>query len=477
MRLINDFLSAFKKSHLFQRPTMSKNLWTVNSYVIPASHIRGFARGVKDEQNTTDHLRLAVKQYVPKNNNNNTSPPADGDGGSSSSITLIAAQGVGQSKELYEPFFDALLLLRSPSLPIRAIWTLDSVHHGASYLLNTTIIGDQHHWLDSSRDILQLVNHFQTAMPPPIYGLGQSWGAATITMASALHPRLFTGIISIEAVLDTGHRLRSWLPKPPAPSEHGALSVLKRRDSWPSRAEARKNLSAKRAFAAFDAEVFDLSMRYDLLDAPTTSQPNRVILTTPKAMQVGTMMLPDPPLPGYPPTTTTTTTAAEAEHLKNKNESTIVVSGFHRPEVPHLQNSLPFIHPPVLYLWGKESHIGMSDYATEMVNKTGSRSEGAEGAEGRTGSGSHLRAGGGGGVSSGQVKSIYMDNVGHTIVLEKPRDAAGIVGGWIGERHRQWMEKRKERRENGEAAFMPGVVNPGWFERVERGGAAAAAKL
>lgn len=49
-------------------------------------------------------------------------------------------------------------------------------NHGALYLLNEDIIGDEPHWLDSARDLLYIVITFSDQMPPPIYGVGQSWG-------------------------------------------------------------------------------------------------------------------------------------------------------------------------------------------------------------------------------------------------------------------------------------------------------------
>lgn len=403
---------------------MSQDMWTVSSHIIPASHIRGFSRGVRDEQ--TGSLRLAVKQYVPRNRNFKTGE-----------ITLIAAQGVGQAKELYEPFFDGLL--EAAKLPIRAIWILDNVHYAASYVLNEHVIGDEHHWLDSSRDLLQMVNYFQSQMPPPIYGMGQSWGAATITMASIMHPRLFSGIVSVEAVMGTGYKLKSWLdPDGNKSSVSGALRVMNRRDFWPTREEARRRLSNSPFFGAFDPQVFDLSVRYDLRDCPTAEHPQGVCLATPKSLQVATTMVPDPPLPNHPP---------GPEYVAGKNN--VVVPGFYRGEVEQVQRSLPFVYPPVLYLWGKKSKIGMSDYATMLVNRTG------------------IELGGGsGGVAKGQVKSLYMDNVAHTVVLEKPREAAVIVGSWMREQHIAWSDREKAKAD--QAPFKPSVINPLWYERIAK---------
>ena len=129
---------------------MSEHLWNVTNHIVPASHIRGFKRGIRDE-GPEYQLRLSVNQYTPK-----TKEPGI--------ITLILAHGIGSSEELYEPLFDELL---ARNLPIRSAWSIDAAHHGYSYLLNESIIGDEPHWLNPMRDYLHVVNHFQTQMPPP----------------------------------------------------------------------------------------------------------------------------------------------------------------------------------------------------------------------------------------------------------------------------------------------------------------------
>ena len=135
---------------------MSDEHWTVHAHVIPASHIRGYREGIRDEKN--GQLKLAIKQYVPKGSFKTKA------GG----MTIVMAHGIGNSKESYEPFFDDLL---GCGLTIRAIWTMDVAHHGDSYLLNETTIGDDPHWLDSSRDMLQMVNHFKELMPQPLFAI------------------------------------------------------------------------------------------------------------------------------------------------------------------------------------------------------------------------------------------------------------------------------------------------------------------
>ena len=399
---------------------MSEDLWSITSHIIPASHVRGFVRGVRNEQ--TDHLRLAIKQYTPKAGI-----------ARSDDITLIAATGSGQAKELYEPFFDNLL--SHAKLSVRAVWTMDTVHHGESYVLNEDVIGDEPHWLDASRDLLQMVNHFQNEMATPIYGLGQSWGATIIIMASVIHPRLFAGLISIEVVLGADAKVMLGESTMNDLKNRASL-VLKRRDCWPSRGNAEESLARNPFFKAFDPEVFKLYIQHELRDAPTAASPLRVQLKTPKSMQAATFMMPDPPLPGFP---------SGPEYVPGGINET-VVPGFYRGEVKNIQRSIPSIYPSFLYLWGKKSNFGMSDHATDAVNHTG------------------LDLGGGGRLAKGQVMSVFMEGVGHTIVLEKPREAAAIIGDWMREHHSTWKAEVAIRR-NTQAPFNPGVVHPFWHER------------
>lgn len=53
-------------------------------------------------------------------------------------------------------------------------------HQGASYALNSEVLGDENNWLDHARDLLLMVNHFRDKMKPPFIGLGHSMGCAQL---------------------------------------------------------------------------------------------------------------------------------------------------------------------------------------------------------------------------------------------------------------------------------------------------------
>ncbi|KAL8831594.1 MAG: hypothetical protein Q9191_000774 [Dirinaria sp. TL-2023a] len=390
---------------------MSTEFWSISEHVIPASHIRGFSRGIRDEQN--GRLRLAIKQYTPKAR----PEPQVGD------VTLIMMSGLGASKELYEPFFDELL--QRSRLRIRAIWSMDTAHHGASYVLNEGIIGDESNWFDSSRDLFQMINHFQEHMPPPLVAVGSSWGSVSIVSLAVFHPRLFAGIVLMEPAFATTPAIRKIdRTDRDIDRSHRAVTMVKRRDIWPSLADARTRLRRTAHFGAFDPRVFERVVKYDLRAASRErcaeiGSPDAVTLTTPKSMEIGTMMRPDPPLEGYP----------EAYDLRNRPEEmdTTIIRGFYRGEVVQVFRDLPYILPDTLYVWGSRS-LGGSSYAKEIV--------------GRTGTG----YGGNGGLASGRVQTTTMNETGHSIPLEKPCEAAETVEPWLRQEIVKWDNEAQERQ-------------------------------
>lgn len=381
---------------------MSAEFWNIHEHVIPASHIRGFRRGIQEEK--TSRLKLAIKQYVPKE----ISDRVIGD------VTCIMAHGVGSSKESYEPFYDELL---NRGLPIRAVWAMDVAHHGASYLLNENLIGDDPNWFDSSRDLMQMVNHFQELMSPPLVAISQSWGSVTIAGLSIMHPRLFAGMVFLEPTFAAHHAIRAKdLTDRRVDRSHRAVAMAKRRDIWESRAIAQERLRANPYYAAFDPRVFECVMKYDLRPASAdqckkVGSPDAVTLTTPKSMEVATMMRPDPPLQGHP----------EEPDLRNRPDDidTTIIRGFYPGEVLKMWWDLPYILPSTLVVWAGKSLAGMN-YAKEIDERIG------------TG------YGGNGGIATGRVKSVSIADIGHPLPLEKPGAVAEVVSDWLRHEVLRW---------------------------------------
>ncbi|KAF2491918.1 alpha/beta-hydrolase [Lophium mytilinum] len=404
--------------------------WVVTNHVIPASWPRGFARGVRDEE--SGRLRLAVNEYVPRANMS----PQPGD------VTFLFAHGTGSTKESYEPFFDDVLT-RFPR--IRAIWAFDIAWHGASYLLNEHVIGDEPDWFDCVRDILHIANHFQRDLHQPMVGMGQSWGCFNILLAAVHNPRIFAGIIALEPVLVTGY-------KTGPPHMHIAFLMMKRRDRWLSREYAKRALRKSPYYAVFDDRVFDQIIRYDLRDVPLEPQTAQgasaassvapeVTLTTPKAMEAYTMMRANPPLPGYPP---------GPDHNPNhSSHSTPVIPGFHRAADTEAHRHVPHVLPPVLYVWGSRSYIAkLPGYRQMLVEQTG------------------IGPGGSGGAPAGHVTETVIGDCGHCLPFEKPHETAKALQPWLKQHVDVWGKHRRERKKEG--PYWTDTINPGWIERASK---------
>ncbi|KAL8695852.1 MAG: hypothetical protein Q9201_007934 [Fulgogasparrea decipioides] len=407
---------------------MSADYWKVREYEIPASHIRGYSRGVKDE--STARLRLAVKQYVPKDQKETPK----------SAMTIIMAHGVGSSKESYEPLFDELLQC---NLPIRAVWAMDIAHHGASYLLNENALGDEPHWFDSSRDMFQMINYFQEQMPPPIVGIGQSWGCVTLSMLAVWHPRLFSAIVSIEPMFGLAYTPDlEEKPRAKMAIKRAVSLLVNRRETWPSREAAMEHLLANPYYGAFDPRVFERVIKYDLRDVPSKSEDKSssqaVTLTTPKTMETYTIIRPDPPLSGFP----------EAPDYKTRTSQDVIVPGFYRGERTYFTHQLQYLLPPILYLWGTLSGYANTDYSNYILRQTG------------------IGLGGSGGVASGKVCEAFVEGAHHPIPLEKPAAAAKVIAPWLREQIRTWEEEAERRSK--EPLFATKTFHPEWVARISK---------
>jgi len=121
---------------------MSAINFNVETLVYPGVFPRGHPRCT---QKPTDRLEIVVNKYVPRNN-----PQAK-----TGDVTLILLHANGfhkvhslkldraDGKELYEPFFDAILEKSGKAgFRIRAIWAQDIANQGASGVRNEDKLGD-----------------------------------------------------------------------------------------------------------------------------------------------------------------------------------------------------------------------------------------------------------------------------------------------------------------------------------------------
>lgn len=313
-----------------------------------------------------------------------------------------------------EPLFDDLLQ-HFPA--IRNIWAMDPATYGESFQINRDVIGDEPNWLDVPRDLLHMINHFQELMPPPLIAIGSSLGAALLTILSTWHPRLFSGLILAEPAY--GPRKGYYWPS--SNKLYPARLVAKRRESWPSREDARKAFAKSPLYRSYDPRVIDKVLEHELVDVKDGVVGQRVALRTPKSIITSIWVRAIPRPPGLP--------ANPGDDIPIDHQSP--VPGFGRPEAPYTWGSLPFVYPPVLLIWGEESELFGNKIAHNrnlILDPLG------------TGHG------GGGGISKGQVDQACIPGVHHGLVFESPLNVAKAAASWSKKIREEWLKKMYERK-------------------------------
>jgi pimeloyl-ACP methyl ester carboxylesterase len=370
---------------------MSTAKFDINRHQVLCSHIREYPRALSTEDQP--QLFLSVKQYVPKNNPR----PQPGD------ITIVASQANAFPKELYEPLWDDLLNYSErltsqgkSSFRVREIWMADVAHQGESYVLNEKKLGNDPGWFDHSRDILHVINQFR--MQPPIFGVGHSMGGAQLTNIALFHPRLFTGLILLDPVIQP--RTTEVIKDSMRPNM-AALSTF-RRDLWPSRDAAREGFGKSPFYQSWDKRVFDHWIESGLRDCPTLLHPDekapKVTLTTPTGQEVYQFSRPN--FQNYG--------AAQAGKVNRKTHADLDPDNpnqhpFYRWEPNRTFTRLEEIRPSVLYVSGEISDVS---HNIPGLDETRLR---------RTGTG----IGGSGGEVEGRVKLVELKGVGHLVVMEE----------------------------------------------------------
>ncbi|RPA71279.1 alpha/beta-hydrolase [Ascobolus immersus RN42] len=339
---------------------MSSHLFTTTKHTIPASYPREFPGG-SQTLSSEPALQLVLNQYTP---HSFTPCSAHTD----NPLTIIFAHANGFHKEMYEPFFDDLLVyLERQGVKVRAIWAIDAATHGESAKVNDWILGDHPSWNDYARDIQHTITHFAAQMPEPRLGMGHSMGAQAIFQSALYSPRLYNAIFALDPVIEPD--------VPDTFPPFAAIATSKRRDCWPSREEAEKFFRSKPFYQAWDPRVLELHLKYGLTDLPTATYPTGkgVTLTTTKYREVHTYAHPKP---GSPTET-------------------------YRPETNQTFEDLPRLQVPrIFYAFGEKSSICQADSRAEKQRR------------------------------NPRAVCGVLEGGSHFICFEMPGELAKMVGGW-----------------------------------------------
>ncbi|MCJ1475936.1 hypothetical protein MMC13_004600 [Lambiella insularis] len=396
---------------------LSTEFFSIKEHVIEGQYIREYPGAVAENQE--EALQLHVKQYAPLDAN--TILPG--------AVTIIGGHANGFPKELYEPLWDEIYRRSTQfKFSIRSIWIADLAHQGLSSVLNESKLSNDPSWLDHSRDLLHLINHFRAQMPRPIVGIGHSLGGTQLVNLALMHPRLLSTLILLDPAISLAAPPGVGILRQPGERFSVAKASTFRRDLWPSRSAAAASFAKNAFYQRWDPRVLDLWIKYGLRDLPTAVYPdaiektNRgdevpVTLTTSKHQEVWTFLR-----PCYSSTNRRTNVDADSSFVRKD-------SPFYRPESIRIFRQLPCLRPSVLYIFGAESNLSLPEDRAGKTEQTG------------------IGAGGSGGKAEGRVADVVFEGVGHLVPMEAVGKSAESGAEWLGRELGRWMKEEEEWKE------------------------------
>lgn len=366
--------------------------WTETTYVIPASHPRGYVRGVRNPQ--TDRLRLSVTRYTPADGGVWNAPPgtstsaaaassaatdaasaasASASGADAPALSLLVTHGMPPTAHAHSN--DAFLwdLLHTPALastPIRAIYTHDVAGFGASYDLNAAILGDSPHVADTARDLAAIVSALD--LREPVVAVGNSWGCIPTVLAAAGHARLFAGLVLVEpAGAENG-----WFHEVAAGTTRGAITRtwgalwLWRREAYRDWEEVRRLAAGPEGYMGqLDPRVRELLVRHDFREEAYVDEKGvegrRVRWHPPKAQVVPHFLRPGPALAGQP---------EDPEWATRTEDTGLGYPGFYSVTMSGaVREAVRGLWPPTLFVWGKEERpwVSTAEYRERLAGAAG----------------------------------------------------------------------------------------------------------
>ena len=413
----------------------------VESHIIPVFPAREYPQALIDQ---TKDVYLAVKQYVPRQSQHTLSSPRD----DTTAVTIVASGGVGFIKELYEPLFaDILHHARECNVTIRAIWMPDVFNTGESAVANRTNLGCDPSWLDASHDLWSMICHFRTEMRRPIMGLGHSMGCTHLTYLSTWHPRLFTSLAFVEPGLDPEYGKDVIFP--------WAMQTLRRKDSWPTREQAEKDMVKAHSASSWDPRTISRLKKSSIYEATSQDGYSKEWrATTPRNQIAGLVFRYNPRRLGATSESFEAMTLEEREAIPDMDPNGHNPGQVYRPELIEAWNLVPKLRPHVLYVNGSNS---------PFFSPAKRREERAR----ITGTG----VGGSGGMRLGAVEQVVIQGGEHTMVFDEHiGEIARHIAAWMGRELQRYKATEEQRGKEVQARGLEGrqSVPNGFIEAVQR---------
>ncbi|KAG9006501.1 hypothetical protein FRB94_014343 [Tulasnella sp. JGI-2019a] len=221
-------------------------------------------------------LQVTAKRYSWFN------PPSSG-GSSSSSFqeryTLVCFHAGGFTKECWEPVLEALFSRvatcgQNAPFTIDEAWAIDCQNHGEAAALNADALRSlpaykngyfqTTEWADGTYQFLRAKTRIDQKRGRKFIGVGHSIGAVTLLHLAQCHPTLFSSVTIFDPILHPFSFEKECMA---SCSMYVALGYT-RRDVWPSKQAALKDLQKNRMFKTWDPRQLELYVEHGLDDHP-----------------------------------------------------------------------------------------------------------------------------------------------------------------------------------------------------------------
>lgn len=235
---------------------------------------------------------------------------------------------------------------------------------------------------------------------------------------SVLHPSLFASLAMIEPQIH------------PGVDRAGIIFMVKalgrRKETWPSRSAAEKELRKSPFYAAWNPRAIAKLVEHSLVPAKPDS--DQVRTTTPKHMEVSLTVRPNFGKAGVS-RRIEDLTADDRERVPDIDPSANDIYPFYRPESTAMFKALPSLRPSILYVAGDSSPGFTLELQEAWIQRTG------------------VGIGGSGGAKAGRVKLQTVKGGAHTMPMDASMDkVVEAVGAWFGTEARAWRNKDAEFR-------------------------------
>ncbi|KAL7279412.1 hypothetical protein ACG7TL_007254 [Trametes sanguinea] len=215
-------------------------------------------------------IQLVGKRYLPEKSN-------------ACGATLLFFHCAGSHKEAWEPTIQQILeadASRAQGPVVRESWSFDMPNHGEAAILNAGPLERLGRPLTVEDYAIGLRHFFSSAVLAGhrLVAIGHSLGATAMLLAtlpdeSSPSPPPYEAVIMVEPSLISPECFKEHFDYQDGLLKATSQGVLKRRDVWRSREQAKKYFQKRSPWDSWDSRVLDLYVRHALREVDPVGEP------------------------------------------------------------------------------------------------------------------------------------------------------------------------------------------------------------